>query len=143
MALKNIIGLDHIVVVVRDLDRAARSWNSLGFTVSPRGTHSAHMGTGNYTMMLGEDYLELLGVLTPTERNEPTRRLLEKREGIERAAFTTVDAAAGVQELQAHGIAATAASDRAPRMRNGAKTEPLGPRVAALTAEMPKIRVGI
>lgn len=125
MALKNIIGLDHVVIVVRDLDKAAETWAGLGFTVSPRGTHSAHMGTGNYTMMLGEDYLELLGVLTPTERNAPTRALLEKREGIERAAFTAVDAAAGTKELQARGIAATGpiGFSRPVEMPDGTKTE--------------------
>jgi len=125
MALKNIVGLDHVVVVVRDLDKAARTWAGLGFTVSPRGTHSAHMGTGNYTMMLGDDYLELLGVLTPTERNAPTRALLEKREGIERAAFTAVDAAAGTKELQARGIAATGpiGFSRPVEMPDGTKTE--------------------
>lgn len=125
MALKNIVGLDHVVVVVRDLDKAAQTWAGLGFTVSARGTHSAHMGTGNYTMMLGDDYLELLGVLTPTERNAPTRALLEKREGIERAAFTAVDAAAGTKELQARGIAATGpiGFSRPVDMPDGTKTE--------------------
>ena len=125
MALKNVIGLDHVVVVVRDLDLAAKGWEALGFTVSPRGTHSAHMGTGNYTIMLGDDYLELLGVLTPTERNAPTRALLEKREGIERAAFTAVDAAAGTKELQARGIAATGpiGFSRPVDIPDGSKTE--------------------
>src|SRR5215470_4326541 len=69
VALKNVIGVDHAVVMVRDLDKAAQGWRSLGFTVSPRGTHSAHMGTGNYTIMLDPDYIELLGVLSPTEHN--------------------------------------------------------------------------
>ena len=105
MPLDTIVGLDHVVVVVRDLAQAAKTWTNLGFTVSDRGTHSAHMGTGNHTLMLGEDYLELLGVLTPTERNAPTRALLEQREGIERVAFTTLDAAKGVAALQARGIA--------------------------------------
>ena len=105
MPLDTIVGLDHVVIVVRDLARAAETWRELGFTVSDRGTHSAHMGTGNHTLMLGEDYLELLGVLSPTERNAPTRALLEKREGIERVAFTTLDAAKGVKALQAKGIA--------------------------------------
>lgn len=103
MTLKNIVGIDHAVVIVGDLDQAAGNWKRLGFTVSPRGTHSAHMGTGNYTIMLDPDYIELLGVLTPTEHNAPTRALLEKREGIERVAFTTLDAAAGAEEIRARG----------------------------------------
>jgi catechol 2,3-dioxygenase-like lactoylglutathione lyase family enzyme len=125
MPLKTLVGLDHVVVVVRDLAEAARRWEGLGFTVSPRGTHSAHMGTGNHTLMLGEDYLELLGVLAPTERNAPTRALLEKREGIERAAFTTSDAAAGVAELQARGIAASGpiGFSRPVDLPDGSKTE--------------------
>src|SRR6476659_6941461 len=76
MALKQIVGLDHMVVLVRDLDGAAETWRRLGFTLAPRGTHSAHMGTGNYTIMFDPDYMELLGVLTP---NAPARSFLEKR----------------------------------------------------------------
>jgi len=111
VALKNIIGIDHAVVMVRDLDKAAEHWKRLGFTVSPRGTHSAHMGTGNYTMMLDPDYLELLGVLAPTEHNAPARAMLEKREGIERVAFTAVDSAAGADEIRTRGYAPIGPTD--------------------------------
>jgi hypothetical protein len=111
VALKNVIGIDHAVVMVRDLDQAAVTWKQLGFTVSPRGTHSAHMGTGNYTMMLDPDYLELLGVLAPTEHNAPARAMLEKREGIERVAFTAVDSAAGAEEIRARGYAPIGPTD--------------------------------
>jgi hypothetical protein len=104
MSLKNIIGVDHAVVVVNDLDGAAQNWKRLGFTVSPRGTHSAKMGTGNYTIMLGEDYLELLGVLDATEHNAPTRAFLARTGGgIERVAFSTSDAAKGAEEIRARG----------------------------------------
>ena len=104
MALKNVIGVDHAVVVVRDLDQAAENWKRLGFTVSPRGTHSAKMGSGNHTIMLDPDYIELLGVLVETEHNSPTRAFLAKRgEGIERIAFTAVDSAAGAEEIRALG----------------------------------------
>lgn len=106
MPLKHILGLDHVVVTVRDLDAAAGQWRKLGFTVSPRGTHSPILGTGNYTIMFGEDYLELLGILTETEHNQPTRDYLEQHEGVERAAFTTDDAAAGAEELRSRGLAA-------------------------------------
>lgn len=106
--LASLEGLDHVVVMVNDLDAAADRWRALGFTVSPRGTHSAHLGTGNYTIMFGNDYVELLGVLQDTALNAPSRAFLQRRgEGIERAAFTTNDAAAGVAALQARGIAAT------------------------------------
>ncbi|SHL40250.1 Glyoxalase-like domain-containing protein [Bradyrhizobium lablabi] len=112
MALKNVIGIDHAVVVVRDLDQAAENWKRLGFTVSPRGTHSAKMGSGNYTIMLDADYIELLGVLVATDHNAPTRAFLEKRgEGVERIAFTAVDSAAGAEEIRAHGYDAVGPID--------------------------------
>jgi hypothetical protein len=111
LALKNVIGIDHAVVMVRDLDRAAENWKRLGFTMSPRGTHSAHMGTGNYTMMLDPDYIELLGVLAPTEHNAPARTFLDKREGIERVAFTASDSAAGAEEIRARGLAPLGPTD--------------------------------
>jgi len=105
VALNNVIGVDHAVIMVRDLDQAAANWKRLGFTVSPRGTHSAKMGSGNYTIMLDPDYIEMLGVLTATEHNAPARAFLEKRgEGIERVAFTAVDAAAGAEEIRARGL---------------------------------------
>ncbi len=104
MALKNVIGVDHAVVVVRDLDKAADNWRRLGFTVSPRGTHSAKMGSGNTTIMLDPDYIELLGVLVETAHNAPTRAFLDRSgEGIERIAFTAVDSAAGAEEIRARG----------------------------------------
>ena len=104
MALDNVIGIDHAVVMVKDLDKAAETWKQLGFTISPRGTHSAHMGSGNYTIMLDPDYIELLGVLTATDHNAPARAFLDKRgEGIERIAFTAVDSAAGAEEIRARG----------------------------------------
>jgi hypothetical protein len=104
VALKNVIGIDHAVVVVRDLDKAAENWKRLGFTLSPRGTHSAKMGSGNYTIMLDPDYMELLGVLVETEHNAPSRASLTQRgEGIERVAFTAVDSAAGAEEIRARG----------------------------------------
>jgi hypothetical protein len=110
--LKNVIGIDHAVVMVRDLDQAAANWKRLGFSISPRGTHSAKMGSGNYTIMLDPDYIELLGVLAETEHNTPARAFLAKRgEGIERIAFTATDSAAGADEIRARGYAALGPTD--------------------------------
>lgn len=119
MPLPHILGADHVVVTVRDLDASAAAWRKLGFTVSPGGTHSPHIGTGNYTIMFQHDYLELLGVLTETDQNKPTRDFLAKREGIERTAFTTDSAAGGAAELKKRGL------------------EPLGPVHFARPVELP------
>jgi hypothetical protein len=124
MSLKYILGADHVVVTVRDLDASAAQWKRLGFTVSPRGLHSPQMGTANYTIMFGEDYLELLGVVAETEQNKPTRDLLKLREGIERTAFTTDDAAAGAADLRARGL------------------EPLGPIHFSRPVDLPDGRKG-
>ena len=94
MTIKSIAGIDHAVVVVKDLDAAAANWKQLGFTISPRGTHSARMGSGNFTIMLDPDYIELLGVLAETEHNAPTRAFLASR-GIRRREGDALDAAAG------------------------------------------------
>src|SRR4029078_4655893 len=92
VALKNVIGVDHAVVVVGDLDKAAEDWKRLRITVSPRRHHSAKMGSGNYTIMFDPDYMELLGILVETDHNAPTRAFLAKRgEGIERMRFTDAD----------------------------------------------------
>ena len=107
MPMRSIIGLDHVVILTRVLAEGAKRWQGLGFTVSPMGMHTAVMGTANHTIMLGEDYLELIGVVAETERNLQSREFLAKRgEGIERAAFTGTDADDGVTELKAHGFAA-------------------------------------
>jgi hypothetical protein len=112
VTIKSIAGIDHAVVVVRDLDAASENWKRLGFTISPRGTHSAHMGTGNYTIMLGEDYMELLGILAATEHNAPSRAFLDRTGGgIERIAFTTLSAAAGAAEIRGMGYAPIGPTD--------------------------------
>jgi hypothetical protein len=126
MPLKSIVGLDHVVILARNLDAAAETWRTLGFTVAPRGIHTAAMGTANHTIMLAEDYIELIGVVADTERNAPTREFLKTRgEGIERSAFTTTSAADGVAEIKARGLEGTGPFDfgRPVDLPDGRKTE--------------------
>lgn len=112
MPLKNLIGVDHAVVLVKNLDAAAETWKKLGFTLSPRGTHSAKMGSGNYTIMFDPDYMELLGMIAETDHNAPMRAVLAERgEGLERIAFTALDAAAGADEIRAKGYEAVGPID--------------------------------
>ena len=122
----SLAGLDHVVIAVTDLDRAASEWAAQGFTLSPRGVHSAHMGTINHTLMLGPDYLELLAVAQATDANRATRGFLERRgEGIERVAMRSLDAGADADALRARGIAATGPVDfsRPVTLADGSQTE--------------------
>jgi catechol 2,3-dioxygenase-like lactoylglutathione lyase family enzyme len=81
-----ITGIDHVIVAVRDLERARMNWTRLGFTLTPRGRHLGQ-GTANYCIMFARDYLELLGF---AERDEYATRLenfLGRREGAMAVAF--------------------------------------------------------
>jgi catechol 2,3-dioxygenase-like lactoylglutathione lyase family enzyme len=81
-----IAGIDHVIVGVRDLERARAGWSRLGFTLSPRGRHIGR-GTGNYCIMFGSDYIELLGVVDPHDFVQNLDAFLVRREGLMAAAF--------------------------------------------------------
>src|SRR5262245_55075 len=98
-----ITGIDHTLVGVRDLEAARARWSRLGFTVTPRGRHIG-WGTGNYCVMLEEGYVELLGIVDPSQFSNNLDKLLEKREGLLGLAFATPDANACRDALDAAGL---------------------------------------
>src|SRR5690349_8064438 len=98
-----ITGLDHTLVGVRDLEAARATWSRLGFTVTPRGRHIG-WGTGNYCVMLEEGYIELLGIVDPSQFSNNLDKLLEQREGLLGLAFATPDANACFDALAAAGL---------------------------------------
>src|SRR5690349_10562987 len=104
MSVTSVSGIDHVVILAHDLDAARDRFARLGFTVSPRGRHSEHIGTANHTIMLREDYVELLGVLRPTDANARWRSALARREGLDTLALRTNSAARTAAELGALGF---------------------------------------
>ncbi|MBL8570286.1 MAG: VOC family protein [Phreatobacter sp.] len=118
-------GLDHIVVAVADLATAAASWSVLGFTLSPRGYHGRELGTANHTIMLGHDYVELLGVAEPTAYSEPTRGFLTGGDGVEHLALAAddADAAAAFISAQGSGTVRPGLFGRAVERADGARGE--------------------
>src|SRR5258706_2149145 len=98
--------LDHIMTVVADLDRAADAYRVLGFTLTQRGQHLGQ-GTHNRLAMLEGDYLELIGVESPTERNASLRKLLDSGyEGISALALACNDDEAAARHLTDVGLGA-------------------------------------
>jgi Glyoxalase-like domain len=86
-----IAGIDHVIVGVRDLERARLEWHRLGFTLSPRGRHIGQ-GTANYCIMFVSDYVELLGIVDPNDFVQRLDNFLAQREGLMAAAFAPAGA---------------------------------------------------
>jgi hypothetical protein len=125
--MQHVSGLDHVVVLVRDLADAEARLARLGLRPTPRGVHSAHMGTANTTVLFGDGtYLEALAVIQPTEDNLAVRTMLAEREGPYGLAFKTDDADAAAAEFAEAGIGPGVALEFARPVEL-----PSGPREAA------------
>jgi catechol 2,3-dioxygenase-like lactoylglutathione lyase family enzyme len=105
-----ITGIDHTLVGVKDLEAARELWQTLGFTVTPRGRHIG-WGTGNYCIMFESGYIELLGVVQPKEFLNGLDVFLQSREGLMGLAFGTDDAKRLQAALTEAGIAADGPKD--------------------------------
>jgi catechol 2,3-dioxygenase-like lactoylglutathione lyase family enzyme len=97
--------LDHVIVGVRDLDAATKTYTALlGRPPSWRGTHPG-MGTANTLFRLENTYLELLGPSGEGGTAAMLRaRLDSDGEGLIGMAFGTDDADACARELRARGL---------------------------------------
>ena len=86
--MQHVSGIDHCVLLVRDLDAAERAMARLGFRPTPRGHHSAHMGTANATVVFRDGtYFETLGVVAEhrLQRGYPGRAGAARRHLRDRA----------------------------------------------------------
>ena len=81
--------LDHVVINVRDqIDAGAETFRRLGFTLTPRGTHT--LGSMNHLAMFGTDYLELIAA-PPGDTRRPD--VLGTPFGLNGLVFGTEDSA--------------------------------------------------
>lgn len=96
-----IAGIDHALVGVADLEAARDAYTRLGFTVTPRGRHIG-WGTGNYTVMFENDYVELMGVVDPTQHIHNLDEFLKTGDGLLNVVLATEDADATSRWLRAH-----------------------------------------
>ena len=91
--MKTITGFDHALILVADVDDGIDRMRRLGFRPTPKGFHSAHMGTANSTVVLPEmTYFEVISVVAPTPANAVMRGRLERRQGPFGYAVKTDDA---------------------------------------------------
>lgn len=96
-------GIDHVVILVRDIGGAEARFRRLGFNLTPRGHHSRLKSYNHCAMLAGGDYLELL---TTGERGARPYYddFLAMREGVAGIAFRTADARATRDALASAGF---------------------------------------
>jgi len=107
-----LLGIDHLVIAVRDPDAAATTMHAdLGLAVTGGGRHE-HAGTFNRLAFLGDTYLELIGVFDRALAASSTAFAVARatlgvlddgNEGLAAWAAATDDAAAEVERLRAAG----------------------------------------
>jgi catechol 2,3-dioxygenase-like lactoylglutathione lyase family enzyme len=99
-------GIDHVIILSRDLDRAEDTYRRLGFCLAPRMFHP--MGTANNLLMFKTNFLELLGIVAPEKLGGPVaavRTFLDAREGASHIVFLSTDVQADHAEFTAKSLA--------------------------------------
>jgi hypothetical protein len=98
-----ILGIDHIVIMVSDLDTAIRQWSDLGFTVGPGGKHPR--GTHNALVCFQDGaYLELIAFWEPDFDAHRWHRFINSGAGLIDHALGSDDLALEVSSAGARGV---------------------------------------
>ena len=97
--------IDHPVIAARDLGAARITYEKLGFTIPPRGSH-VEWGTGNLCIVFPADYLELRGIIDASRFTMHLDEHLDAfGEGLMGVAFGTADVQASFEAATANGVA--------------------------------------
>ena len=102
--INGIESLDHPVIAVRDLNAARITYEALGFTIPPRGSH-IEWGTGNLCVMFPDDYLEIRGIVDASRFTMNLDKHLDQfGEGLMGVAFRTDDVQTSYREMVDRGM---------------------------------------
>ncbi len=97
-------GLDHVIIGVRDLDAATEIFREkLGLMSSGGGVHATG-GTANRIIVIGDTYLELITVRTPSEAQASIVERLAKGEGYLNFVLSSNDMQADSKAMKARGV---------------------------------------
>jgi catechol 2,3-dioxygenase-like lactoylglutathione lyase family enzyme len=98
-----LLGIDHIVIAVRDLDTAARNYEELGFTVVPGGRHP--VGTHNALISFPDgSYIEIIAFYRPNADHRWWKPL-QRGEGLVDFCMQTNDLLGDTLKLRKAGVA--------------------------------------
>ena len=127
---RHLQGIDHVVIAVGDMARAAANFGRFGFTLTPRGRHTT--GSENHCIMFQRDYFELLSVPVAHPVTRYYQEFLGRGDGLAALALATDDARGFHDELAADRIPVDAPVDFSRPVQ-------LADRVAESTKEIRKL----
>jgi Glyoxalase-like domain len=108
MSQDNGLVLDHVAVVIPDLARAGKTYERLGFRLTPQSSHKGPLkpggpvepwGSGNHCAMFAEGYLELLGITDSAGYTGQVTPLLQRYAGLHLIALGCRDAHQAARDL--------------------------------------------
>jgi hypothetical protein len=104
--------IDHVVVVVRDLDAASADAARAGFTVTPGGEHASGVTYNALIPFVDGSYVELIAFREPDQRQESQPHKwwprLWKGEGLVDFALLSPDLATEAEEITRRGLSVPA-----------------------------------
>ncbi len=99
-----LIGLDHIIIGVHNLEQATDTFSTkLGLAVSGGGIHPTG-GTANRIIVIGDTYLELIAVRAPDEAQPSILQRLAKGEGYLNCVLGSNDLEADSAAMRQRGV---------------------------------------
>ena len=114
--------LDHLVILVRDLDRAVRGYEGLGFKVTPGGKHADGLTRNALIPFKDGSYLELVAFVDPEDLRDNVwgwRRFLSSGGGLIDYCAASDDLAADVGRLGELDFGVDGPADGGRRLPDG------------------------
>jgi hypothetical protein len=114
--------LDHLVVLVRELERAIRNYETLGFAVTPGGEHADGLTSNALIPFKDGSYLELVAFLDPDDPRDNVwgwRPFLSSGGGLIDYCAASDDLGVDVQRLEDLGFDVEGPTDGGRRLPDG------------------------
>lgn len=100
-----LLGLDHVVIAVQDLQRAQVQCAAQGFTVQPGGRHPGRTSHNALIVFADGSYIELIAWQAPAPQERWWRTLQASGDGMVDFALLPRDTAAAIDAARARGLA--------------------------------------
>jgi len=104
MSTPHILGLDHVVIAVRDLEAAITSYRGLGFTVQPGGRHPGRTSHNALIVFADGAYIELIAWVAPAPQERWWRQLEAHGDGYADFALLPSDTVAVIGAAHGRGL---------------------------------------